>query len=34
MKANNHLEVFTTKKSDPVFTEDLLDEIAAWFIYE
>ena len=34
MKANHHHEVFTTKKSDPMFTEDLIDEIGALFIDE
>ena len=34
MKANHHHEVFTTKKSDPLFTEDLIDEIGALFIDE
>ena len=32
MKANHHREVFTIKMSDPVFTEDLIDEIGALFI--
>ena len=32
MKANHHHEVFTIKKSVPVFTEDLIDEIGALFI--
>jgi hypothetical protein len=34
MKANHHHEVYTIKKSDPVFTEDLIDEISALFIDE
>ena len=33
-EANHHHEVFTTKKSDPVFTEDLIVEIGALFIDE
>ena len=33
-KSDHHHEVFTIKKSVPVFTEDLIDEIGALFINE